>query len=101
MLNSKEVSAFINSKVWQQMAASLVTSIAGAFSTLGYVLSEQAKAGVTRMLQAVAFVAEGSPAVTVFSGELKVRDFQILLRHQLDVHGKSVWSGSVEEGGEP
>lgn len=99
VLNSKEVSAFINSKVWQQMAASLVTSIAGAFSTLGYVLSEQAKAGVTRMLQAVAFVAEGSPAVTVFSGELKVRDFQILLRHQLDVHGKSVWSGSVEEGG--
>lgn len=99
VLNSKEASAFVNSKAWQQSAASLVTAIAGAFSALESVLSEKAKGGVVRMLQAVAYLAEGSPSITVFSGELTVREYQDLLRHQLDAHGKPTLTMQTEENG--
>lgn len=99
VLNSKEVSAFVNNKAYQQLAASLVSAIDGAFSSLYSTLSETAKGGVLRTLQAVAYVAEGSPVVTVFTGEMTIRDYQSILRTQLDIHGKSPLTMQTEEVG--
>ena len=99
VLNSKEASNFVNSKYYQQRMVSLISAIGGAFSTLESTLSEQAKVGVTRILQGVTWVAEGGPAVTVFSGELTMGEYQRLLNHQLNVHGKPVLSGTVKENG--
>lgn len=99
VLNSKEASAFVNNKAYQQLAASLVSAIGGAYSGLWSLLSESAKGGVLRTLQGVAYVAEGSPVVTVFTGEMTIRDYQNLLRTQLDVHGKSPLTMQTEEAG--
>lgn len=99
VLNSDEISDFINSKAYQKMMASLLNSISGAFSKLVSTLSLQAKSGMVRMLQAVASVSEGGPVVTVFSGMLTVRQYQDVLRSQLDAHGKPAWNLAAEENG--
>lgn len=99
VLNSKEISNFINSPAYQKMVASLLTSITGAFSKLENVLSAQAKIGMVRMLEAVAFVSNGGPMTTVFSGVLTVREYQDVLRRQLDAHGKPAWNVTAEENG--
>jgi len=99
VLNSDEISDFINSKAYQKMMASLLNSISGAFSKLESTLSLQAKSGMVRMLQAVASVPEGGPVVTVFSGMLTVREYQDVLRSQLDAHGQPAWNLAAEENG--
>ncbi|QLK63552.1 hypothetical protein GE278_22455 (plasmid) [Enterobacteriaceae bacterium Kacie_13] len=99
VLNSQEISKFINSKAYQQMIASLITSITGACSKLNNVLSAQAKSGMVRVLEAVAFASNGGPVTTVFSGVLTVREYQDVMRRQLDAHGKPAWNIKAEENG--
>lgn len=98
-LNSQGVTDFFDSRPYQQAIISLLTSIAGAHSQLDKILSATAKVGMVRMTQAVSYVVAGGPTVTVFSGELSVREFQNILRTQLDAHGQLSWSVSGEENG--
>jgi hypothetical protein len=77
VLNSKEASAFVNNKAYQQLAASLVSAIGGAYSGLWSLLSESAKGGVLRTLQG-GVCGGRQPVVTVFTGEMTIRDYQNL-----------------------
>ncbi|MDH2899142.1 T6SS effector BTH_I2691 family protein (plasmid) [Rahnella variigena] len=99
VLNSKEVSDYINSPAYQKIMASLITSISGAFSKLENTLSAQAKSGMVRMLQAVAYTSADVPAATLLTGKLTIREYQHMLQIQLDAHGKPAWSISGQENG--
>lgn len=99
-LNSQELTDFFDSMSYQRAITSLLTSIAGAHSLLSTLLSETAKAGMIRMMEAVSYVAAGGPAITVFTGELTVREFQAILGSQLDAHGQMTWNGLAKEGGQ-
>ena len=91
-LNTQGVSNFVDSINYSQPASSLTMSMNGAFSLIGEKLSEKATLGFERVLQALACAAEGEPAVTIFSGEITVREFQNIMLKQLDAHGRPVWS---------
>lgn len=91
-LNTQGVSDFVDSINFSLPASSLTMSMNGAFSMIGKTLSEKANAGFERVLQALACAAEGEPAVTIFSGEITIREFQNIMLKQLDVQGRQVWS---------
>ncbi|HGD3425964.1 TPA: T6SS effector BTH_I2691 family protein, partial [Enterobacter hormaechei] len=97
LLNSQEVCDFVDSIYFSQPVSSLTMSMNGAFSMIGEKISAKANAGFERVLQAMAYAAEGEPAVTVFSGEITVREFQNIMLKQLDGHGRPVW-GTMRGG---
>lgn len=97
LLNSQEVCDFVDSINFSQPASSLTMSMNGAFSMIGEKISAKASAGFERVLQAMAYAAEGEPAVTIFSGEITVREFQNIMLKQLDGHGRPVW-GTMRGG---
>lgn len=97
LLNSQEVCDFVDSINFSQPVSSLTMSMNGAFSMIGEKLSAKANAGFERVLQAIAYAAEGEPAVTIFSGEVTVREFQNVMLKQLDGHGRPVW-GTMRGG---
>ena len=96
-LNSQELTNFFDSLPYQRAVTSLLTAIAGAHSQLNTLLSDAAKGGMVRMMQAVSYVSVGVPAITVFSGELTVREFQEVLLTQLDAQGKTNWTVQAKE----
>ncbi|MFG6657344.1 T6SS effector BTH_I2691 family protein [Scandinavium sp. M-37] len=97
LLNSQEVCDFVDSINFSQPVSSLTMSMNGAFSMIGEKISAKANAGFERVLQAMAYAAEGEPAVTIFSGEITVREFQNIMLKQLDGHGRPVW-GTMRGG---
>ncbi|AIE70799.1 TPA: hypothetical protein LLT04_003970 [Klebsiella michiganensis] len=97
LLNSQEVCDFVDSINFSQPVSSLTMSMNGAFSMIGEKISAKANAGFGRVLQAMAYAAEGEPAVTIFSGEITVREFQNIMLKQLDGHGRPVW-GTMRGG---
>ncbi|KNC12366.1 hypothetical protein AC791_03275, partial [Klebsiella sp. RIT-PI-d] len=98
LLNSQEVCDFVDSLNFTTPVSSLTMSMNGAFSLVKNTLSEKANAGFVRTLQALAWVSEGEPAVTIFSGEITVREFQDIMLKQLDSQGRPVWSTLRQSG---
>jgi hypothetical protein len=93
LLNSQEVCDFVDSINFSQPVSSLTMSMNGAFSMIGEKISAKANAGFGRVLQAMAYVAEGEPAVTIFRVKSPFVNFRISCL--------SSWMGTVVPFGGP
>jgi hypothetical protein len=102
VLNTKDISDWIDSKGVQMASYQLMLAMSGAFSRLSAKLDQAVLDSYSRIVQGHIYLMTGKQ-VTVFKVTMTVREYQQLHRDiarvQLSIHGKSIeFGGELRNG---